>query len=511
MNSSPRALSGLPVVETIGDPDVIVIGAGIAGLTSAALLATTGRKVLVLEGIHYPGGCASSYEKDGAVFDVGATTFSGIAPGQPLRALFDIIGEFDALLPADPPMGVSMNARTLHRSPDRFSWYEQVRDHFGQDQRAFWDELRHFSDAAYGMLTAVRHLPPLTPLEALADLRSLQPAVLRHLPHVLSPIASRIQRHGLSDPEFRRFIDAQLLITSQASSSHIPFLAGALGLTYPDYPVFSVAGGMIAYARFLEERLHSAGGYVEYLQRVVAVTRESGGWSVRTARGTVYTSPVVVSSVPIFNLPAIFDGEAANYFRRIVRRIESSGVTLWGAFTVYALVESELVKEVPINLQVILPHALEYCGSSTLFCSFSHPADARRAPDGYRALTISTHIRRDHPALLQRGEQRKAWKAYAAAEVEVALRSHVPELREFRFSRIQCGTPTTFEKYTGRLDGLVGGLPLDRRLFPFRFPSPKTPFEGVYLCGDTIFPGQGLPGVTLGALALYNRFRMMDE
>jgi phytoene dehydrogenase-like protein len=482
-----------------------------AGLTSAVLLAATGRKVLVLEGIHYPGGCASSYEKDGAVLDVGATTFSGTAPGQPLRALFDIIGEFDALLPADPTMGISMDGNMLFRSPDRLAWHEQLRERFGRDQSMFWDELRHFSDAAYGMLSSVPYLPPSNPLEAIADLRGLKPAVLRHIPHLLSPIADRIHRHGLDGREFRRFIDAQLLITSQASSTHVPFLAGALGLTYPDYPVYSVAGGMITYARFLEDRLRRAGGEVAYLQRVVSVTREHGRWVVRTARGAVYTAPVVVSSLPVFNLPALFDGEVEHFARALVRRIESAAVTLWGAFTLYALVEEETTRSVPINLQVILPKALEHCDSSTLFCSFSHPADAGRAPVGYRTLTISTHIPREHPALRLRGNERKLWKNRAAAEIEAALRAHVPELRELRFSKMQSGTPTTFEKYTGRLEGLVGGLPLDARLFPFRCPSPKTPFDGLYLCGDTIFPGQGLPGVTLGALALYNRFRMTKQ
>jgi C-3',4' desaturase CrtD len=504
-------LTELSEGDSVRNPDVIVIGAGMAGLTSAVLLALSGRKVLVLEGIHYPGGCASSYEKEGAVFDVGATTFSGTAPGQPLRALFDIIGEFDALLPSDPAMGISMDGHMLYRGPDYGAWKSQVREYFGRDQSMFWDELRHFSDAAYGMLSSLPYLPPSNPLEAIADIRGLKPAVLRHLPHLLSPIADRIQRHGLHGSEFRRFIDAQLLITSQASSSHVPFLAGALGLTYPDYPVYSVAGGMITYARFLEDRLRSAGGEVAYLQRVVSVIRERGRWAVRTARGAVFTAPAVVSGLPVFNLPAILDGEAERFARRLVRRIESSGVTLWGALTLYALVEEEATKNVPVNLQVILPNALEHCDSSTLFCSFSHPDDAGRAPEGYRTLTISTHIRRQHPALRLRGDERKLWKTRAAAEIEKALRTNVPELRELRFSRMQSGTPTTFEKYTGRVEGLVGGLPLDARLFPFRFPNPKTPFDGLYLCGDTVFPGQGLPGVTLGALALYNRFRMMKQ
>lgn len=43
--------------------DIIVIGAGIGGLTAAALLARDGYRVLVLEGHIAPGGCASSYQR----------------------------------------------------------------------------------------------------------------------------------------------------------------------------------------------------------------------------------------------------------------------------------------------------------------------------------------------------------------------------------------------------------------------------------------------------------------
>lgn len=491
--------------------DAIIIGAGMAGLSTAALLASTGRRVLLLEAIHYPGGCASSYEKDGGTYDVGATTFSGVSPGQPLHSLFRIIGEFKDLLPADPPMGISMDGRMLLRHRDRGKWLREAGEFFGTDQGKFWDNLRHYSDLAYELMASIPYLPPNSPREYFADFGALKPGLLRHLPYLLGSVASSVRRFGLADERFMRFIDAQLLITSQATSERVPFLAGALGLTYPEYPVFSVRGGMLRYARFLEDRIHSFGGEIAYRQRVVSVTREGRSWSVRSKQGRTFTAPVVISSLPIFNLPAILEGEPERYVSHIVRRIESSGASLWGAFTLYALVPSNIAGGLPINLQVVLPRTLEHCGSSTLFCSFSHPDDTGRAPAGYRTLTISTHVHRQRPELRLSGDSARAWKDLAAAEIEAALRSSVPELAELSFARMQSGSPRTFEKYTGRVDGLVGGLPLDKAIFPFRFPTPKTPFDGLYLCGDTIFPGQGLPGVTLGALAVYNRILVADR
>lgn len=51
--------------------DVIVIGSGIAGLTTAALLSKAGKKVLVLEQHDQAGGCCHTFVEKGFEFDVG--------------------------------------------------------------------------------------------------------------------------------------------------------------------------------------------------------------------------------------------------------------------------------------------------------------------------------------------------------------------------------------------------------------------------------------------------------
>jgi phytoene dehydrogenase-like protein len=53
----------------------VVIGAGIAGLASAALLAKSGMKVTVLESRESIGGRAYQWEKDGFKFDMGPSWY----------------------------------------------------------------------------------------------------------------------------------------------------------------------------------------------------------------------------------------------------------------------------------------------------------------------------------------------------------------------------------------------------------------------------------------------------
>jgi phytoene dehydrogenase-like protein len=71
---------------------VVVVGAGIGGLSSAALLAKAGLDVTVLEAHNEPGGCASTFYHHGYRFDAGATLSAGFYLGGPMDLLAQAIG-----------------------------------------------------------------------------------------------------------------------------------------------------------------------------------------------------------------------------------------------------------------------------------------------------------------------------------------------------------------------------------------------------------------------------------
>jgi phytoene dehydrogenase-like protein len=72
----------------------------------------------------------------------------------------------------------------------------------------------------------------------------------------------------------------------------------------------------------------------------------------------------------------------------------------------------------------------------------------------------------------------------------------VPGLRAAVRLRLP-GTPVTFQYYTRRPMGMVGGF-AQTSLFAAR--GPHTGVPGVWLVGDSIFPGQSTAGVTLGGM-----------
>lgn len=73
------------------DYDVIVIGSGIGGLCSAALLSQMGKKVLVLEQHYTAGGFTHAYEREGYEWDVGVHYIGDMGRQGQGRGLFDYI------------------------------------------------------------------------------------------------------------------------------------------------------------------------------------------------------------------------------------------------------------------------------------------------------------------------------------------------------------------------------------------------------------------------------------
>jgi phytoene dehydrogenase-like protein len=70
-----------------------------------------------------------------------------------------------------------------------------------------------------------------------------------------------------------------------------------------------------------------------------------------------------------------------------------------------------------------------------------------------------------------------------------------------RASVLEDATPLTFEHYTLRPRGLVGGTPQTVAHAGLRGLSHVSGIRGLLLCGDTTFPGQSTVGASLSGIA----------
>jgi len=72
--------------------DVIIIGAGLGGLTAGAKLAKEGKSVLLLEQHDRPGGCATTFKRKDFTMEVGLHEMDGLHPGDMKNRIFADLG-----------------------------------------------------------------------------------------------------------------------------------------------------------------------------------------------------------------------------------------------------------------------------------------------------------------------------------------------------------------------------------------------------------------------------------
>lgn len=74
----------------------------------------------------------------------------------------------------------------------------------------------------------------------------------------------------------------------------------------------------------------------------------------------------------------------------------------------------------------------------------------------------------------------------------------------------EAATPRTFAHFTGRSQGIVGGIGQRLSTFgPFGFAT-RTPIKRLWLVGDSTHPGEGTAGVSYSALTAVNQLMAMD-
>lgn len=71
--------------------NTIIIGGGLAGLTAGATLSKFGKKVLLLEQHHKPGGCATTFKRKDFIIEVGLHEMSGIIEGGTIKTIFNLL------------------------------------------------------------------------------------------------------------------------------------------------------------------------------------------------------------------------------------------------------------------------------------------------------------------------------------------------------------------------------------------------------------------------------------
>jgi phytoene dehydrogenase-like protein len=493
-----------------GKKDVVVIGSGIGGLCCAALLAHYGKKVIVCESHSLIGGAAHGFEREGHHFDSGPSLYSGMSYSpspNPLRQVLDIIGEDLAWANYDT-WGCCLPEGDFDTAVGADQFCDVLRKLRPAAAVAEWRELQKvmkpLAIAAVSLPTAAVRFD----WGALRTAGPFVPGLLKqavNTPTLASKLTgpfSRIMDGLIRDSFIRNWLDMLCFLLSgqPASGTSTAEVAFMFADWYRpgvqlDYPM----GGSAALVAALVRSITKNQGQIKTGAHVTQINTQAGkATGVRLRNGEVIEAAQVVSNASVWDtlklipagaLPAKFAQRRqatppCDSFMHLHLGISAAGLPADLACHYIVVNDWEKGVSAPQNLVLIsIPSVL----------------DSSLAPPGKHSLHVYSPGNEPYEPWAKLDRNSEAYAVQKEARSQVlwqALERVIPDIRD-RTTLALTGTPLTHERYLRRYRGSYGPAIAAGEA---RFPGPKTPIQGLLCCGDSTFPGIGLPAVAASGM-----------
>ncbi|MBD0372507.1 MAG: FAD-dependent oxidoreductase [Pyrinomonadaceae bacterium] len=489
--------------------EVVVVGGGIGGLTVAALLAARGVKVCLFEKEPRGGGCAVSFERFGYRFEAGASLYASWQPGEIHERVF-------SELPVPAPEVRRALPPYVVRLPDGIDipilendeeFEDALRRSFPECAREavrFYREIKPMGEA---LMRVSHRVPDLRTASTLRRARAIALEV-RVAARVLRGIRHTAAEHlaQVSD-RFRRFIDVQLEIFSQRASADCSYLYAAVALNLPRRGMYAIQGGASGLADTLTESIKRSGGTLRFNSPVLRLAYDAAGRATGVdllSGERVEATRAVISNLTVWDTYGKLAGSSRTpeTVRRRIKNLKG-----WGAYLLYLGMDEAVAERLPAEHILALTDwqpGKEYTPEETQFMFGAAPAWDTRAPEGKRAVTVSTFT--DAEQWFSFHEDETEHEAQDQEMLErwwERIHRSMPELGA-GVEVIETATPRSFYDYTRRRLGMVGGIGQSLDVFGMNSFSHRTAIPNLYMVGDTVFPGQGVAGVTQSALIAAN-------
>ena len=351
--------------------DFVIIGGGIGGTCTAALLSHQGYTVTLIEKEPYLGGCSSTFSHQGYRYNTGATTFAGYGKGLMVHEFFKTLNLSLPIHPIDPALCIVTAQGTISRFQRLRPFLDSLEKslpHHGNEE--FWSLVFKVNHAFYTYQNY--YYSAASWHQKLTSLVSFIPFALKFWPYLLKSADSLLDTY-LKDrcALYQQFIDAQLRIVAQTTSKNLNALSAILALGYTFLPNFYVQGGMGTLFDALAPRI----GEIHTKTTVKAIETIKEGYMVQTDKGE-FTSKNIVLNTPVFSSSALFKNSTVRaYFDRF-KPLDNDQ----SAFMLYlTFASSDLFEH---HYQLLLDTPFAYTTSSALFVSVSDQNDTTISPKG---------------------------------------------------------------------------------------------------------------------------------
>ena len=499
-----------------GPYDAVVIGSGIGGLTTAALLSELGWRIAVLEQHYTAGGNTHSYDRAGYDWDVGVHYLGDLGTKTTTRRLFDWLsqGNLDFA-----PMDAHYDRFFIgDRVYDAVAGREEFRDnllaHFPREAAAIDRYLQLQREVSSGMRTFAleRTLPPWAATLA-------GPLLRRRLPKSFQRTTWEVLSELTDDPELIAVLTGQwgdLGLPPKRSSFVVQALVARHYLHGGFYPI----GGASRIADTIIPRIRATGGEVfTYASVQEILLRDGHACGVRMADGSEIESRRVISGAGVMNTFALLlpAGVAQKHgYEKMLATVKPS-IGHLGVYIGLKGTAAEL--GLPKTNFWIYPGGNDYDGALDRFMAdprgpfpvvyISFPSakdpDFERRHPGRSTIEIVAPVPYEifEPWAAttwgKRGDDYEALKQSYGEKLLEHLYDKMPQLRG-RIDYWEVSTPLSMQYFCGYGRGELYGLDHDPARMSQDWLRPRTRIPGLYLTGQDIM-SCGVAGAMMGGVA----------
>ena len=481
---------------------VIVVGAGLGGLSTALRLSYKGYQVTMIEKQDIPGGRLHLLKKDGFTFDVGPSFFS---MSYEFKELFDSIGEpipFE-LNELNPLYTVNMAGSDrvfqIYKDLDRLAEeFKGIESDFETKVRGSLKGAKEiFHDTEYKIIK--RNFDNIVTYAM-----SMATVPLKHLPKMFRTFWEELERHFESEEV--KIIFSLVAFFLGATPFNTPSVYNLLNYTELEHDGYwNVKGGMYKIVEGIMGLLEKKGVKMIYNTEIMSVQHSAGKMvSVTDANGQVYRADLFVINADA----AWFRGKFLNRAKYTEEKLDKMEWTL-APFTIYLGVKGTIPG---------IHHHNYYLGDNfrayadTIFRSTVAPekpyyyvnvaskSNPNCAPEGCENLFILCPVpdMRVKPDWSDSGKLVDEIIEDLGKRVNFDIKNNI--LTQVVYTPIEW--QKMFNLYKGSGLGLAHGL---NQIGALRPANKDEKLSNVYYVGASTHPGTGLPIVVIGSRLVTER------
>jgi phytoene dehydrogenase-like protein len=478
------------------EKSILIIGAGIAGLSAGCYARMNGYETRIFEMHNLPGGVCTAWKRSGYTIDGCIQWLVGSAPGVGYHNLWKEVGAVQGreMLDLDEYMRVEgSDGKTLilYGDVDRLEKHLlEVAPEDAPAIRALTKAIRTFSRFDMRVDKAPELYGLVDKLGMSLGTLPFAGAFMRWRKVSVTDFAG-----SLRNPFFRKTFEEMA-----AEAEDFPMLALLMPLAWLNRKVAGYPlGGSIPFARAIEKRFLGLGGSIEYGARVVEILTEAGDRGVRVVGvrledGTEHRADTVISAAD--GRSTIFDMLGGRYVDDTIKGYYET-MKLFPPLLYIGLGVDDPLTDVPSTISGItfpLSRPIEIDGKLRERLSFkAYNFDPQLAPEGKCVVILTLSSDYDRWAKLREDPEQYAAEKDAACEAVLdALEQRIPGIRE-KVEMRDVATPVTWERYTGNWRGSYEGwLPSGKSLM-MQMKKRLPGLDGFHMIGQWTTPGGGLP------------------